>query len=278
MTLFADCGATSSRWILTDTGKIRADVRSLPLNAATMNEESMRRAVRTALDSLSGNIAPGTEICVYAAGARDSYASRLAEILRSMMPQAGAIEVKSDMVLTAEATLGDNPGVACILGTGSNTCLWDGKQIVKQVPSLGYILGDECSGAAIGRTVIREYLRNNLCPAIHEEIRRTFPELSVESAIMHVYRESGANTWLATFAKFVIDHKEDADMKRIISDALRSFLNHQACAGTYGETVLIGFSGGIAYALRREIETMLPAYGVSSAVIVADPLEALVNR
>lgn len=278
MTLFADCGATSSRWILTDSGRTLSDIRSLPLNAATMNEDAMRHAVGTALDSLSGNIAPGTAIRVYAAGARDNYAVRLAEILADMMPLAGKIDVKSDMVLTAEATLGNKPGVACILGTGSNTCLWNGERIVKQVPSLGYILGDEASGADIGRTLTREYLRGNLNREIHKEIHRTFPELNVESAIRHVYRESGANTWLATFAKFVIDHKDDADMKRIISDALSNFMNHQACAGTYGETDLIGFSGGIAYALRREIEAMLTAYGVSSAVIVADPLEALVNR
>ncbi|MBO4943738.1 MAG: hypothetical protein J6C91_00595, partial [Muribaculaceae bacterium] len=271
MTLFADCGATSSRWILTDSGRTLSDVRSLPLNAATMNEDAMRHAVGTALDSLSGNIAPGTAIRVYAAGARDNYAVRFAEILADMMPLAGKIDVKSDMVLTAEATLGNKPGVACILGTGSNTCLWDGERIVKQVPSLGYILGDEASGADIGRTLVREYLRGNLNREIHKEIHRTFPELNVESAIRHVYRESGANTWLATFAKFVIDHKDDADMKRIISDALSNFMNHQACAGTYGETDLIGFSGGIAYALRGEIEAMLTAYGVSSAVIVADP-------
>lgn len=276
--LFADCGATSSRWVLTDEGRIRADVRSLPLNAATMDEDAMRHAIGMALESIGENIAPGAEICVYAAGARDNYAVGLAEILGAMLPQAGRIEVKSDMILTAEATLGSRRGVVCILGTGSNTCLWDGEKIVKQVASLGYIMGDEASGADIGRTMVREYLRGSLNREIQEEIHRTYPELSVESAIGQVYRQSGANTWLAAFARFVIDHKEDADMKRIISDALNSFMTRQACAGTYGETDLIGFSGGIAYALRREIEAMLPAYGVSSAVIVADPLEALVNR
>lgn len=278
MKLIADCGATGSRWGAVN-GSETAIITSLPLNAATMTAEEIENTVADVLKQT----AHMTRNCdfitaeVYAAGARGENASRLTKILKELLPEGSEISVGSDMTLSARASLGPQSGVACILGTGSNSCMWNGSEITGQTPSLGYILGDEGSGAAIGKRFIATYLKGLYSSETNRRIRAAFPALTPDEAIEHVYRRTGANRWLAGFVPFISANKDNPELMATAESEIASFFERNIAPYRQPPGTLIGFTGGVATAFQEIVRQKARAYGFKETCITGDPLPALMG-
>jgi N-acetylglucosamine kinase-like BadF-type ATPase len=232
--LIADCGSTKIDWAVVDTCVKPYDepcikqFKSTGFNAAVTAPEEIRRIldkkVRPQIEGLKIEA-----VHFYGAGCIGGDVNEhLSAMLAELMPAAN-IEVASDLLGAARALFGREPGITCILGTGANSGLYDGNEIIEHIPPLGYIIGDEGSGAYLGKQFIRMILRY---PGMFkEETVKDFNEkfgLTQADIIDRVYRQPNANRFLASFAPFIKKHIKDKLVADIVKDAFVNFLIEQA--------------------------------------------------
>ncbi len=189
------------------------------------------------------------------------------------------IKADSDMAGAAKAVLGNQPGIACIMGTGSNSCHYNGEKIDRKTASLGYILNDNGGGVAFGRRLLSDVFKN-YAP---EEIRNAFHEryrLTVPDVIENIYRKPASNRWIAGFMPFVIEHRHHPYMATMIAIQLQLFLDREFV--TYTEKELkeegIGFVGSVATLLSCDLQDNLECRGWKLREIKAKPLDALMHN
>ena len=178
MKLVVDSGSTKTDWGFFNTVYDLKAVKTQGINPCHQSEEEIRNIIRNELLPNTQNIDLGTvsEVFYYGAGcATESICTQMAALLKEFIPNA-SIAVDSDMLGAARALCGHAEGVACVLGTGSNSCLYNGKEIEDQVPSLGYILGDEGSSAALGRRLIGDCLKRQLPEAVSREFMERYSD------------------------------------------------------------------------------------------------------
>lgn len=232
MKLIADSGSTKTDWCLCmDSRIIRASTAGM--NAAIQDEEQLREVVgKELLQALShqnagsspfDDTAKPIHIYYYGAGCVGKNSCRVDAVLREVFGEEAHITVNSDLVGAAIALLGDDEGIACILGTGSNSCLFDGKQIVKQTPPMGYILGDEGSGAVLGRRFLNALFKSQLLNEVKEEFLAT-THLALPDIIERVYRSAMPNRFLASLSPFIAQHLHIAEVEQLVIDNFRDFM------------------------------------------------------
>ncbi len=153
MILIADCGSTKIDWCALNDGKVEKQVFTMGMNAVMLTEEEMRARIASELVPELGDIAASvTSVFFYGAGCISAeVCSNVAMAIKANIPSAETVEVYTDLLAAARALCGQNPGIACIMGTGSNSCLYDGESIAKNLSPLRFILGDEGSGAVLGK-------------------------------------------------------------------------------------------------------------------------------
>jgi N-acetylglucosamine kinase-like BadF-type ATPase len=170
----------------------------------------------------------------------------------------------------------EEKAVVCILGTGSNCTYFDGKDIEQRVTSLGYILMDEASGNFYGKQLIRSYYFNTMPKSLADEFEKEY-DLSPDSIKENIYRRENPNTYLATFSKFLIKHKDNELFQKIIKNGLERFINHQILQFDNAREVPIHFIGSISFFLKEEIKQALEEKGLIMGRIVQRPIEELVK-
>lgn len=267
MILLADSGSTQCTWIADDGSRIRK-LRTRGINAVQHTDEQIR-------DTLSElpELGPVTAIHFYGAGAGDSFpeaSQRLSEELRRRFAPR-TITIDSDLTAAARALWGRGEGIACILGTGSNSGVARNGQIVRQVPPLGYILGDEGSGAALGRTLLNGLFKG------HIPLRREFltqSGLTYEEIIRRVYREPFANRFLASLAPFLLAHLDCPQVRETVISAFREFARRNL--SRYPTGLAVGCIGGVAAHFEEPLREALAAEGYRIEKIVESPAEGLV--
>lgn len=186
-----------------------------------------------------------------------------------------SVFVASDILGAARATLGRSSGIACILGTGCNSCHYDGENIVSNVPPLGYILGDEGSGADIGKRIVADALKglfdSDLTSAFWQ-----FAGCGYRDIIGHVYSEPHANAYLARFAQFAKEHLDNCAISSIVRERLTMFLSRNVLL--YPEPVRrggVGFVGGIAANFEGLLRDVCAESGVRVRSIVETPISGI---
>ena len=312
-TLTADSGSTKTTWLLTaDSGASLPHITTQGINPFHMSPQDMRRIISDEL--LPAIAAPQrgaiTEIHFYGAGCTPEKSPILRDILASLFPSAHSITVDSDMLGAAKALFADQPGIACILGTGANSCLYDGKQIVSNISPMGYILGDEGSGAVIGKTFL-----NALYKGPHRDFIPTFEKetgLTLPVIINKVYREPLPNRFLASLAPFIHSHLQDQEwiaqhVTQCFRDFFRNNVSHYTphlssldlrpsplrgsrrglslplggagggCSSPLGGSrrgaVPVGFVGSIAFHFREQLLQAAAAEGYTVSKILKEPLQ-----
>ncbi len=270
MILTADGGSTKCDWALADDEDVRY-LSTRGLNPFACDDETIARI----LDSELLPCLDATRIeavYFYGAGCIFDGAERTARALCARF--AGAhIEVESDMAGAARALYGNGSGIAAILGTGSNSCLYDGRRIVHNVPPLGYILGDEGSGANIGRTVVADILKGLAGDRVREML---YQECGTSYAriIEHVYRRPEANRYLAGFARFAARHLDLPPIRAAVERSFDAFVERNLMQYPVGEYP-IGFVGSIAHFFREPLTSALARRSLSPQAIMRRPIEAL---
>lgn len=270
--LIADSGSTKTHWALVMEGREVGNFSTSGINPVHMTEEEIVGII----GSMNLTLPEGmTEIFFYGAGCIEPFSAKVESALQKVFPSA-EVFVGSDMLGAARALFGSSEGIACILGTGSNSCLYDGTQIVRNIPPLGYILGDEGSGAVLGKlffnAMFKGFLPKTLCDEYMAEEGLTYSDI-----IERVYRQPAANRFLASTSHFIAKHLECNELRKLVANNFRSFFLRNVLQ--YGRADLpIGFVGSIAYIYKSILEEVASEQGVKVAKIVHSPIELLVKQ
>ena len=200
---------------------------------------------------------------------------RMEMLLRKLFVNAVKVEVCSDVLGAARALFGGREGIACILGTGANSCLYDGRRITANVPPLGYILGDEGSGAVLGRLFINALFKGGLPAAMRDEFLKE-TGLTLADIINKVYREPLANRFLASTSAFIHNHLYNSRLRSLVVDNFRSFFKRNV--NLYGRRDLpVGAVGSIAFYYKSELLEAAEAEGYTVGKVIKSPMEGLVK-
>jgi glucosamine kinase len=272
--LIADGGSTKCEWCLLQGGKKKTvktqGLSPYFLDAAGIGEVMVRELVPALKNARVG------EVYFYGTGCKDPANRRMVQkAILGIFPGA-AVEVTHDLMGAALALCGNSRGIACILGTGTNSCYFSGKRIVKNSPGLGYILGDEGSGAYLGKKVIQYYLYNTF----DEELRYKFDKkYSTDgSAILeNVYKRPLPNRYLASFALFLSENRGHYMIENIIEDGLNDFFFTHLCKYRESWKLPIHFVGGVAHGFRDKIGELCGTYQFELGRILEKPMDGLIK-
>lgn len=221
MILIADSGSTKTQWIVLKDGSVAATPVTSGLNPVVMEAGLIRKRLQQELTPHLDE-AP-RQIVFYGAGCGSPQSCGLMADCLAAVTGCTDIEVRSDMLGACRALCGDSPGIVCILGTGSNSCYYDGCEITANVSPLGYILGDEGSGAVLGKTLLADIFKNQLPEKIIADFHKEYPELTRDELITRVYRRPEANRFMASFVPFLARHASHPAIDRLVTDAFLSF-------------------------------------------------------
>lgn len=283
ITLIVDSGSTKTSWcfaFLPDTKSADGarTVTTEGLNPAVMSaeevEEKIAKALNHCLQSLSISAADVDNVFFYGAGCIAGRAGVVSESISSILVNA-RIFVADDLLGAARALCGHKAGIACILGTGSNSCLYDGENIVAHTPALGYVLGDEGSGAVLGRKFLNAVLKQTL----PENIRKRFLQesgLDMAEVINRVYRSPAPNRFLASMSKYIHGYLDEKEVRDIVIDNFEDFIRNNILA--YGDEFrTINVVGSIAYHYKEQLTEAASRNGFQIGKIIKSPIEGLIE-
>lgn len=267
--LIADSGSTKTSWVLVKDGE-RQYFETLGINPVRDSGEAIEQVV----DSLPPLNYELSTINFFGAGCIEPYSQAVREVLEHRFPKA-EVHVESDLLGAAHALCGHAEGIACILGTGSNSCLYDGEKIAENVSPLGWILGDEGSGAVLGRLLVGNVLKRQfspaLCSAFEQETGLTRAEI-----INKVYREQTPNRFLAALVPFLGRHRDNEEVHGFLVGEFRRFIVRNVAS--YGRNDLqVSFVGGVANAFSDELTEALRLEGLSLGRILKRPIDGIAD-
>lgn len=286
MILLADSGSTKTHWCLMAANGECSDIFTDGINPFYQTSDAIKNSIVNQLLPQIGRlmwVGPITDIYFYGAGCTPEKIPNLVYALKAVFKQAEVVEVYSDMMGAARALLGRKKGVACILGTGSNSCLYDGNAMVRNVPALGFILGDEGSGAVLGKRLVADLLKNQMGQDLKEKFLKQY-EVTQADIIEHVYRQPFPNRYLAGMSKFCAENIDDERIYNLVYDHFNQFVvrnlrqyyeTEQGIEDLETKNMPVGFVGSIAYYYRDVLTKVLDDQGFNIAQILQDPMEGL---
>lgn len=249
------------------------------LRLATRGMNPYFQSVEEMADELDTSLCPHLPagpleaVWFYGAGCTPEKAPAVRRVLASRLAVDGGVEVHSDLLAAARALCGHRPGIACILGTGSNSCFYDGAQIAAHVPPLGFILGDEGSGAVLGRLLVGDLLKGRLPAALQEEFLTAYA-LTPAEVIDRVYRRPFPNRFLASLSPFLASHLHVPEVRRLVKESFLAFLTRNVWQYDYRRHAA-GFCGSVAYHYRDLLAEAACEAGVRLGAVVRSPMEGL---
>ena len=275
MILIADSGSTKTDWALLDAGKSTGIIRTGGLNPYMQTTDDMVCKLKdTALGKLA---AKGVDrLWFYGAGCTPGEKSRSVAIaMKAIFGSKCEVQVATDMLGAARALCQQTEGIACILGTGSNSCLYDGRGIVANTPPLGYILGDEGSGAHLGKLLVGNILKGQMPQEITD---RFFDETGITGAdiIDKVYRQPFPNRWLASLSPFIHRHLAHQAVRTMVLGAFTAFFTRNV-ANYNRKDLPIGIAGSVAYHYQDIVREAAATLGMTIAKVAQSPMEGLVD-
>lgn len=276
MKLIADCGSTKIDWCLIENGKVRKQVFTMGMNAIMLTEEEMAQRIASELMPELGSADGIDEVYFYGAGCiSPEVCANVANAIRHSIP-APVIEVHTDLLAAARALCGHKPGIACIMGTGSNSCYYDGKDICDNVSPLGYILGDEGSGAVLGKILVGDVLKNQLPAHLCEKFLKQF-ELDRLTIIRRVYKEPQGNRFLASVTPFLIQNIDEPHVHALVLNSFKSFFVRNIQQYKDYEKLSVNFIGSIAYYYKDVLTEAAKACGCTVGTIIKSPMQGLIE-
>lgn len=274
MKLIADSGSTKTDWCLID-GRVEVWHRNTQgINPIVQAPDKINAVLKGELCLPEEYAAYVTDVFFYGAGCREDMVSKMKGLLKRAMPGIGSISVCSDLLAAARALCGNKEGIACILGTGANSCLYDGISITANTPALGYILGDEGSGAVLGKLFVNALFKGRLSADIREAFEAE-TQLTVTDIINKVYRQPMPNRFLASLSLFISRHIDAPALHRLVVGNFRSFLANNI--RPYNRPDLpVNAIGSMAYHYRDCLEEAARAEEMTIGTVMKSPMEGLV--
>lgn len=273
MKLIADSGATKTDWCI---GQSQTDCRIIQtqgINPFHQTAEHIRKVLEEELLPQLKEAENISQIYFYGAGCTPEKSPIVKEALQALFPQA-EIEVKSDLLGAARSLCGKEAGIACILGTGSNSCEYDGEKITSNISPLGYILGDEGSGAVLGKRLVGDCLKHQLpeyiCKAFMEETKLTSAEI-----IDKVYRQPQANRFLASLTPFLSHHREKPEIQALLVGCFNDFFTRNVMQYDF-QQAKVHFTGSIAWYFQEEVKEAAKKLNIQTGKFIKSPIHGLI--
>lgn len=274
MILIADSGSTKTDWCVVLNGTPIKRISTKGLNPFFQSEEEVQQELA---HSLLPQLPEGTinSVYFYGAGCTPEKAPVIRRAIADSLPIVGNIKAYSDMLAAARGLCGYEAGIVCILGTGSNSCFYNGKEIVNNVSPLGFILGDEGSGAVLGKLLVGDILKNQLSPAVKEAFLKQF-DLTAPEIIDRVYRQPFPNRFLASLSPFIAQHLEEPGIRQLVLNSFIAFLRRNVMQYDYAQYPA-HFIGSVAHYYKEILQEAAQETGVSIGKILQSPMEGLIR-
>ena len=276
MIAIVDGGSTKCDWvILENSGKISQKTESIGFNPNIINADLIPQEIEKNphLFLIKNQL---DYIYFYGSGCGTVENALFVETqLQKVFPYA-KVTVKEDLTAAAYAAYNGKPAIVCILGTGSNSCYFDGESIRRDLPSLGFLIGDEGSGSALGKHLVRRFFMKKLPQDLHQEFVETY-HLTIEDAIKNMYHNPRANAYLAEFNKFVVQRKQHPYFQNMVFDEMKNFFEYQVLPYEEAREAEINFIGSIAYYYEDVLRAAAAELNLTVGHIVQRPIESLVE-
>jgi glucosamine kinase len=272
--LIADSGSTKTQWCLLQ-GTKKKMISTQGISPYFLDDESIG-------EILSKELLPklGTQVIddvfYYGTGCSNpENVSLVRRALKKVFPKA-KIAVDHDLLGAAKGLCGDEKGIACILGTGSNSCFYNGKKVVKNSPGLGFILGDEGSGTHLGKKVLQHYLYGTFDEELMDKFKAKYTETNAE-ILDNVYKKELPNRYLAGYASFLVENRGHYMIENIIEDSINDFFFNHIYKYRESWTLPINFVGSVAYGFKDTLKQMCSDYELKLGKVIKDPMDGLIK-
>ena len=276
MIAIIDGGSTKCDWVILDnSGKPHLKTTTLGFNPNIINVDFIGQEIDKNEDLffLKNHI---EKVFFYGSGCGTAANAKKVEteFIKSF-PQA-EVRIKEDMTAAAYAAYNGKPAIVCILGTGSNSCFFDGEKIRIDLPSLGFLIGDEGSGSALGKHLLRRFFMKKLPADLERAFIKTY-NLTIEDAIKNMYHNPRANAYLGEFNKFIAEHKSHAYFQNMVFDEMKNFLDYQVLPYPESGEIEINFIGYISYIYEDILRAAAAELNLKIGKVVQKPIESLVD-
>ncbi len=275
MILIADGGSTKTDWRLLKEGREYKQVQTSGFNPYLVGSDEIESILWKELQPYIDNTAVDT-VYYYGAGCSTPVKVMSVENAFEKVFTNARIHISHDLLAASHALCGDTEGIAAILGTGSNSCYYDGKNIADGIFSLGYFFGDEGSGAYLGKKLLTAFLHNELPEEIDVEFRNQYP-MSLENILDSVYTKPAPSRFLASFSNFLNMHRNHPYILNLLSEAFREFYKYQVCCYTKHKEVPVHFVGSVAYHYQDILTKTGLEFGVKTGRFIQAPIDGLVE-
>ncbi len=275
MVLIADCGSTKADWkVIVPSGEIQ-DQSTRGFNPFILDSEAIEKILLQDFDDYL-NKPKVAEVFFYGAGCSDEYRNNIvATALQKVFPNA-KIKVNHDLLASARALCGTSPGIACILGTGSNSCLYDGIEVIDNVTNMGSLMGDEGSGYHLGKELLRGYFYREM----PEDILNAFEEfcpIGKRGILNNTYDSPTPNVYLASFTKFISQHKSHPYIQNIVFNCFDEFITKHVQKYEGNINLKINFVGSIAFHFQEILKSVLASHNLKIGKVIQKPIKSLVD-
>jgi N-acetylglucosamine kinase-like BadF-type ATPase len=271
--IIADSGSTKTDWLAVRGGAVVWSMCTKGMNPYFQSYEEIQKEIKTVL-------APEIEgmsidaVYFYGAGCVFDKTDIMRRAISSCIPSQ-EIHIYSDLLAAAHSTCGREAGIACIIGTGSNSCFYDGGKIVKNVSPLGFILGDEGGGAMLGRVLVSDVLKGMLSKPLQDAFFERF-RMTQADILDHVYKKPFPNRFLANLSPFLHDYLDEPEIRLIVINSFKSFLTRNVMQYEYKEYV-VNFVGSVAYHYEKILHETAEILGICMGKIMKNPMDGLID-
>ena len=276
MKIIADCGATKSEWVTIHSDGSTSRFITKGVNASTMSASAIKDIISEAGEKISVAEQSAAEINLYMAGIpSEEIKKTICNSLQHYFPIA-SLEIHSDLLGAARAVCGHRPGIAAIIGTGSNSCMYDGIEITKRVYSCGFILGDEGGAATLGKLFIADFLKGLIPAEIASEFSSRYPS-DYATIVANVYKSEGSPSgYLGSFTPFILEHYDNPYIKELVNGNFRSLIR-RAIKQYDTDRYAVGVVGGFGFALKDILSRIAEEEGVKISRFIKSPIDGLVE-
>lgn len=276
MILVADSGSTKTDWVLVDNQGGLRTINTIGFNPLYHSETFIAEECRKVFDLEKLPYASVEAIYYYGASVWDEEkAAKIRSALARLFPQA-LIDVEHDLLGAARATCGREAGISCIIGTGSNTCLFDGKDVIDNVTNLGYFAGDEGSGAHLGKSLVKTYFYRELPADLVAALEEKVPGGKKEF-LENIYEKPSPNVYLASLTKFLSEHRDHIFIQRLVYNCFAEFIDRHVRKYPGHLTIPVHFIGSVAFHFRDFLTVILEERGMKAGRFLQKPIDRLVE-
>ncbi len=272
--LIVDSGSTKAEWCLID-GKKKKTIFTQGLSPYFLSSEQIQQIVSTSVKTKLKNAVPD-EIYFYGTGCSNPQnVKSVKQAIKKVFPEA-LVDVQHDLMGAAKSLCGNQKGIACILGTGSNSCYYNGKKIIKNSPGLGYVLGDEGSGAYLGKKVIQYYLYHTFDADLMYRFDASY-KVNRNDILDAVYKQPLPNRYLASYTMFLAENRGHYMIENIIEDGFNDFFFNHIYKYRESWTLPVHFTGSVAFGFKDVLKEMCSSYELELGKVLKKPMDGLVQ-